>query len=322
MALPSTAVATRSALTTSLPELPPNVRSLIETTTTGRDPETGVRMGWSPPETLAASWTQPLSLWIRNLQDALAPMRSTDQAKRALVKVQSLLPAERGDAVQDSLWLEGMLEHVRPFPEFVVVQAARECETELEWRPRPKQLLARCQAKITRAQDELRRLQWLLDIARRPALPKPPEPTPDQRAQMADQLRRARHWGDLISPEYHGPLATAADFASDEAYDRFMAREDVRTALAAARAEAPTQRTQAMYVNDPQSENGRRRQAWDRALAGARAGIPMICEYAAGTPEREAWDQALAWFEKNETAGEAQPPLAGQHATQAAQEGR
>lgn len=112
-----------------------------------------------------------LRLWIPKLEAALAPMTRVEPVKMALVRLYSLLPGRQADAVQASVWYEAMLQHLRPFPERSVLEALAEIERKSKWRPSPAEILAVIERDIAGPRDELRRMQWLVEIAERPAVP-------------------------------------------------------------------------------------------------------------------------------------------------------
>lgn len=178
----------------SIPELPRSLNGLLNRTGNWSE-EASALTGWKPPDHLAPSWKPILSEWIAKLEAALAPMTRHTPTKQGLAKLLAMLPSQKGDSVQDEIWLRETFEILKGYPESVVIDALNRALRKFEWRPSPKQLLDLIEPDMAGPRDELDRMRKLLDIASKPALPPPPPETAEQRASTADAaMARHREW--------------------------------------------------------------------------------------------------------------------------------
>lgn len=165
-----------------IPKLPRTVTSLIDSTGSWNE-QAGCLVGWKKPATLPPGMPALLRLWIPKMRDALAPMTRAEPVKMALVRLHAILPGRQADTVQVTVWLEAMLQHLRPFPERAVLEALAEIERKSKWRPSPVEILAVIERDIAGPRDELKRMEWLSEIGDRPAI-------------TAQVLRPFEQWSD------------------------------------------------------------------------------------------------------------------------------
>ena len=161
-----------SELIESVPKLPPRLASLIDSTGQWSE-QAGCLTGWRKPEKLPLGMGRILAIWIPKMEAALAPMARYEPTKMALVRLRSLLPGRQADEVQSEIWLEAMLNHLRAYPEAVVLEALHEAERKLKWRPAPTEVIAIIERDLAGPKDELRRMKWLQGLAETPALVAP-----------------------------------------------------------------------------------------------------------------------------------------------------
>lgn len=165
-------LATQAVAIESVPRLPPRLASLVDSTGSWSD-QAGCLVGWRKPERLPVGMSAVLATWIPRLEAALAPMARYEPTKMALVRLQALLPRRNDDGAQLELWLEGMLNHLRVYPEAVVLEALHEAERKLKWRPSPAEVIAIIERDLAGPKDELQRMKWLQGLAETPALVAP-----------------------------------------------------------------------------------------------------------------------------------------------------